>query len=340
MWRFLLRRLVTSLITFVGIVVVVFAIVRVLPGDGAVMRAGPYASEEKIAQIRTKFGLDRSLLEQFGAYLADVARGDLGTSIRTEQPVRIELAARLPATLELAFYSVLVAVVIGVPLGIAAALRRGGAIDWLVRVFAVIGSAMALFWLGLLMIYVFFFRLGWTPGPLDRLNTGTVPPGRITGFFTVDALLRGQLATAWDAARHLLLPVATLAFVLSAPIVKMVRASMIDQLDSAHVRTARALGIPPRQILLRDGLRNALLPITTSIGIVFGYLLGGNIIIEHLFAWPGIGRYAFVASQNNDVEALQGFVIVVGVLYLLLNLVIDIIYSRIDPRIKVGRGAR
>lgn len=335
MSRYLTRRLLTSLGTVVGIVVVVFVVVRVLPGDGAVLRAGPYASEEKIEQIRTEFGLNESLTTQFTEYVSDVARGDLGTSIRTEQSVTSELLDYLPASLELAFYSVLVAAIVGIPLGILAAAYRGSVLDWIIRVFAVLGSSMALFWLGLVMIYVFFYRLGWLPGPIDRLDTGVEPPGTITGFFTVDALLRGQWSTFANAVEHLVLPVATLTVVLTAPIIKMVRSSMIDVLNSDHVRTARALGVPAREILFRDGFRNALIPVMTAIGIVFGYMLGGNIIVEFLFSWPGIGRYAFTATQGNDIDALSGFVIVVGILYVLLNLVIDLCYARIDPRIRL-----
>lgn len=162
------------------------------------------------------------------------------------------------------------------------------------------------------------------------------PPENITGLYTVDALLRGQWSTFTNAVSHLVLPVVTLAFVLSAPIMKMVRAAMIDVLDSDHVRTARALGVPRREILFRDGFRNALIPVLTSIGIVFGYMLGGNIIVEFMFSWPGIGRYAFTATQGNDIDALQGFVILVGVLYVALNVVIDLLYARIDPRIRLS----
>jgi peptide/nickel transport system permease protein len=204
-------------------------------------------------------------------------------------------------------------------------------------VFAVLGSSMALFWLGLLLLYFLFYRLRWFPGPIDRLAIGTEPPGTITGFYTIDAALRGQFDVMIEAFRYLALPVLTLGLVLAAPILKMVRASMIDALESEHVRTARAVGVPGRQVLFRDGFRNALLPVTTAIGIVFGYMLGGNIIVEFLFAWPGVGRYAYSAIQVNDLEALQGFVIMVGVLYLTLNVVIDVVYAWIDPRIRLGK---
>ncbi len=336
MWRYLGKRLLISLITITGIVIVVFFIVRVLPGDAATVRAGPYASEESIQAIRDQFGLNDPLQVQFVDYLRNVASGDLGTSIRTGRPVSEELAQRLPASLELAFYAVLVASLIGIGLGILAAARRDSWVDHFARVFAVFGSSMALFWLGLLLIYFFFYRLRWFPGPIDRLSVGTPAPDRITGFYTIDAALRGRFDVMIEAFRYLVLPVATLSFVLAAPILKMVRSSMLHTLNSDHVRTAKAMGVPWRSVLFRDGLRNALLPVVTAIGIVFGYMLGGNIIVEFLFAWPGVGRYAYNAIQVSDLEALQGFVILVGVLYVMLNVAIDLLYAWIDPRIRLG----
>ena len=336
MLRYLGKRVLSSMATVVGIVIIVFFIVRVLPGDAAIVRAGPYATQEKIDEIRAQYGFSDPLPVQFKNYMSSVFTGDLGTSIRTGGNVTTELVDRLPASLELAFYAVILAALIGIPIGILAAARKGTWIDGASRVFAVLGSSMALFWLGLLLIYFLFFRLRWFPGPIDRLAVGTKPPGTITGFYTIDAALHGDFGLMWEAFRYLALPVLTLGLVLAAPILKMVRASMIDALESEHVRTARALGVPHLQVLFRDGFRNALLPVTTAIGIVFGYMLGGNIIVEFLFAWPGVGRYAYSAIQVNDLEALQGFVIVVGVLYVALNVVIDLVYAWIDPRIRLG----
>jgi ABC-type dipeptide/oligopeptide/nickel transport system permease component len=327
------------MVTLFGIVVVVFFVVRVLPGDAAVLRAGPYADAARIAEVRQQYGLDKSLLEQFVAYLGRLVHGDLGTSTVSSGSVASELFSRLPASLELGLYAVLLSCLIGVPVGVLAAAREGGWLDRTVRILAVSGSAMALFWLGLLFIYFFFYRLHWFPGPIDRLPVGVQPPGKITGLYTVDALLTGQPGLAWTAARSLMLPVFTLTVVLVAPVLKMVRFSMIETLRTDYVRTARAMGLPRREVLFRDGLRNALLPVITAIGIVFGYMLGGNIIVESLFSWPGVGRYAYQSIQNNDLDALQGFVILVGVLYVLLNVVIDICYGLVDPRIRLGGKA-
>jgi peptide/nickel transport system permease protein len=340
MARYLARRAATTALTLFGIVVVVFFVVRILPGDAAVLRAGPYADAERLEAVREKYGLNDSLLEQFWSYLTGVVRGDLGTSTVSDGSVTSELLQRITASLELGLYAVLLACLIGIPMGIVAAHRKGGWIDRVARAVVITGSSMALFWLGLLLIYFFYSRLGWFPAPIDRLPVSVEPPRHLTGLYTVDALLTGQFSLAWSAARSLMLPVLTLTVVLVAPVMKMVRQSMIETLRSDYVRTARAMGVGERDVLLRDGFRNAMLPVITAIGIVFGYMLGGNIIVETLFAWPGIGRYAYQSIQNNDLEALQGFVILVGVLYVLLNVLIDVLYGLVDPRIRIGGKAK
>tara|TARA_Y100000590_G_scaffold438508_1_gene561405 strand:+ start:107 stop:1132 length:1026 start_codon:yes stop_codon:yes gene_type:complete len=336
--NYLLRRIATSLLTILGIAVVVFFIVRVLPGDAAAVRAGPYANQELIDRIADKYGLNDPLHIQFFDYIGGVAQGDLGISIRTNQGVTEELLDRLPASLELAVYSVLLATAVGVSLGILAAHRQHTWTDRLARVFAVVGSAMALFWLGLLVTFFFAFRWGWFPGPVDRLAVGSEDPRTFTGFYTIDGILSGRLDITLEAFHYLALPVFTLAFVLAAPILKMVRSAMIETLESDFVRTANAIGVPQRQILFVDGFRNALIPVTTTIGIVFGFMLGGNILVEFIFSWPGIGRYAFDAITTRDLEALQGFVVFVGIMYVFLNMAIDIAYAVIDPRIRLGKG--
>jgi ABC-type dipeptide/oligopeptide/nickel transport system permease component len=340
MTRFLARRLVTTTLTLLGIIVVVFFVVRVLPGDAAVLRAGPYADAARLAQVRADYGLDKPLYEQFLSYMGGIFHGDLGTSTVSGGSVSSELFSRLPASLEIGLYAVLLACLIGIPMGALAAAHRGGWSDRIVRLGVIAASSMAMFWLGLLLIYFFFYRLGWFPAPIDRLPAGFGPPRHLTGLYTVDAVLSGQTGLAWTAARSLMLPVLTLTVALVAPVMKIVRQSMIETLGSDYVRTARAMGVPERQILMQDGLRNAMLPVVTAIGIVFGYMLGGNIIVETLFAWPGIGRYAYQSIQNNDLEALQGFVILVGVMYVLLNVAIDICYRLIDPRLSVGGKVR
>lgn len=336
MRRYLVRRLGTSVVTILGIVVVVFFIVRVVPGDPAAVRAGQYVDEQQLEQIREQYGLNDPLHEQFVTYLGNVASGDLGRSIRTDEEVTGELLRRFPASLELAAYSLLIACILGFPLGVLAAACHGTALDNGARIFALTGSSMALFWLGLLLIFFFSFEWGLFPGPVGRLPTGLSAPETVTGFFTVDAVIQGDLALAGTALRYLMLPSLTLGLVIAAPILKIVRASTVEALAQDYVRTARAIGVPRLRVLFVDGVRNALLPITTVIGLVLGYMLGGNVIVEFLFSWPGAGQYAYTAIQTNDLEVLQGFVIIVGVLYVALNLGVDLVYGLIDPRIRLG----
>jgi len=339
MTQYLAKRLASSLVTLVGLVVIVFFVTHVLPGDAAAIRLGPNATEADVEALRDEFGLDDPMTEQFSSYIGQSARLDLGTSIDSGQPIRNELFKRLPATVELAGAAVLIGAVVGIPLGTLAALRRGGIIDAFARIIAVLGSSVALFWLGLLLTFVFYFKLGWLPGPIDRLPLGTTAPPHTTGLYTVDSLLAGDLATFWQSVRALALPAVTLGFAATAPVLKMVRSSMIGALESPYVRTARSLGVAENQVVRQDAFRNALLPVITVLGITTGYLIGGNIIVEFVFTWPGIGSYAYNALQKSDLEALQGFVIVVGALYIALNLVIDVCYALADPRIRLAGGS-
>jgi peptide/nickel transport system permease protein len=262
--------------------------------------------------------------------------GNLGESWKTGQPVVQELGQRLPATLELAATAFLMALAVGLTLGILAAVYSGTWVDQGVRLYATLGAAQALFWLALLSVHVFYYTLSWAPAPLDRLTIGIAEPPQVTGFFTVDSLLAGQPATFADAVNHLWLPAAVLAFVVSAPIVKMTRGAMLDALNSDFVRTTKAIGVPTGSAVLTDGLRNAFIPILTMIGIVFGYLIAGNVVVEKVFSWAGIGQYAWNALTINDFNAVQGFVILIAVLYVGINLVIDLAYGFVDPRIRLG----
>ncbi len=334
--RYILRRLLLSVVTLFGVIVVVFFITRILPGNPAVVQLGPYATPQLLAQTEKEMGLDKPLPAQFVDYVGKLAHGDLGKSWRTGQPVLKDLSQRLPATLELAFYATLIAIIVGLALGIPAAVFRGSWFDQIVRVFAIFGASTALFWLALVFIYVFYYKLGWAAAPLDRLDTGVTAPSHITGFLTIDSLLTGNWQAFQNAAYHLALPALTLAFVVSAPIIKIVRAAMLDQLNADYIRTAKTVGVPFTEILLHDALRNAMIPILTTIGIVFGYLMAGNVLVEMIFAWPGIGSYAWNALLNKDFEAIQGFVLLIASLYVGLNLLIDLLYSVIDPRIRLG----
>jgi dipeptide transport system permease protein len=325
-----------SVVTLVGVVIVVFFLLHIIPGNPAELRAGSLASEALIERYEREMGLNRPLIAQFADYVGALLQGDLGDSWRTDQPVREEIAKRLPATLELALTAFVAAMLMGLPLGILAAVYAGTWLDHAIRVFATFGASLALFWLALVSQHVFYYKLGWAPPPLDRLTIGMKEPPAVTGLLTIDSLLAGDWDTFRDALDHLWLPALTLAFVVSAPITKMMRAAMLDVLSTDFIRTARAVGVPMRQVILVDALRNAFIPVLTTSGIVFGYLMAGNVIVERVFSWAGIGQYAWNALVINDFNAVQGFVLLIAVVYVLINLIIDLAYGFIDPRIRLG----
>ncbi|HUW14774.1 MAG TPA: ABC transporter permease [Anaerolineae bacterium] len=334
--RYVARRLFLTAVTFFGVVVAVFVLTFVLPGDVATLKAGEYADEELLAQMRKEMGTDRPLPVQFVHYVGKLARGDMGTAWLTGRPVRYELGQRLPATIELALAALIIAVTSGHILGVAAAIKQNSAIDHVIRGYAILGASTAIFWLVLVMVYVFYYRLGWAPAPLGRLDVGMQAPPKVTTLYVVDSLLARDWELFRNSLAHLALPAVALGFMVSAPITKMVRASMLDVLHRDFVRTARTVGVSYREIIVRDALRNALIPILTQIGIVFGYLMAGNVLVEQIVAWPGIGQYAWQSLTTNDFEALRGVIMVVAVTYVLINLLIDLSYSVIDPRIRLG----
>lgn len=323
-------------LTLLGVVVAVFLLTYVLPGDVAALKMGQYASEELLAAMRHELGTDQPMPIQFVNYVGKLLRGDMGTAWLTGQPVRYELGQRLPATIELALVALFIALITGLILGMVAAVRHNSILDHLIRGYAILGASTAIFWLTLVLVYIFYYRLGWAPAPLGRLDLGMEPPPRITTLYVVDSLLARDWELLRNSLAHLALPAVALGFMVSAPITKMVRASMLDVLHSDFIRTARAIGVSYREILLRDGLRNAMIPILTQIGIVFGYLMAGNVLVERIVAWPGIGEYAWKSLTTNDFEALRGFILVVAIVYVLINFVIDLMYSVIDPRIRLG----
>jgi ABC-type dipeptide/oligopeptide/nickel transport systems, permease components len=337
--RYVLRRLVISVVTIFGLALVVFFVSHVLPGDPAAARLGPEATPADVAALRAEFGLDDPLIVQLWHYVVGLFQGNLGMSISTGRPVTGELLARLPATLELAFAGLIVALLIGFPLGMLAAAKRGKVPDVFARIFAILGSSMASFWLGLLLIFGLFSVLHLFPGPTGRLPVGFPIPTHVTGMYLFDSLVTGNLDAAWQSLRYIALPALTLGIGASAAIIKMVRSAMIETSSSGFVRTARAYGVPGSTVLWVDQLRNAMLQVLTAIGLVFGFLLGGNVIVEQLFSWPGLGRLAYDAMRSNDLEMLQADVIMIGILYIALNFAVDLVYGVIDPRIRLGGKA-
>ena len=333
------KRLGVALLSILGVAVLTFFITQLLPGDTARIAAGQYATEEQVEQVRTQYGLDRGVPDQFRDYITDFAQLDLGTSIRTSQPVRGELNDRLPATLELGLTALLIAVVLGVGLGVTAAVHRHRLGDRLVLVFVVLSSATAVFWIALVAISTLVNKWGIFNSPTGRLPRGFDAPDHVTGFYTIDALVAGDPATAGAALRTLLLPALLLGVLASPSIVKIVRSATIRALESDFARTSRSFGYSSRSILFQDGLRNSLLPVITNVGLVAGFVLaGGDVIIEQLFAWPGIGGYAYQSLQENDLFALRGYVIFIGIGYVLINTALEFIYGWVDPRVNLASG--
>ncbi|WP_072619311.1 ABC transporter permease [Spirulina major] len=330
--RFIIQRLLAAIPSIIGVVVVTFILTRALPGDPAVFFAGPSATQEAIDQVRASLGLDQSLPVQFLRYIQDLLKGDFGESITTGQTVLYDLTTRLPASLELTIAALIFALAIALPLGIVAALYPNSKWDHLIRFLMTAGVSLPTFFTGLFLLYVFYYRLNIAPAPTGRLDLLTSPPDRITGLFLIDSLVTGDFEVFIQAFRQLVMPAITLGIFALAPVARVTRASMLAVLSSDYIRTARSHGLAPLKILWSYAFRNALLSILTTMGVVFSFLLGSNVLVEKVFAWPGIGSYAVEALISSDYAAVQGFVLTMALLYIVLNLSIDIIYGMIDPR--------
>jgi ABC-type dipeptide/oligopeptide/nickel transport system permease component len=335
MVRLIQARLLSAIPSIIGVVIVTFLLTRALPGDPAVYFAGPAATAQAIAEIRHSLGLDRSLPEQFLVYVGDLVHGRLGNSLSTGQPVSTELLTRLPASIELTLLALALSITVAVPLGITAAQRPNSWIDHLCRIVSTAGVSLPTFFTGLLLVYVFYYLLGWAPAPLGRLDlVYSAPPAR-TGLYVVESILAGDGATALAALRQIALPALTLAIFTLAPITRMTRAAMLSVLSADFIRAARANGLSQRRVVYVYAFRNAMLPVLTTLGMVFSFLLGANVLVEKVFAWPGIGSYAIEALIASDYAPVQGFVLAMAIVYILLNLAIDILYGVIDPRAAV-----
>jgi peptide/nickel transport system permease protein len=325
----ILKRTAWLLPTLAGLVAVVFFISRVIPADPVALLAGETASRAQIEFLRQKLGLDRPLVIQLFDYYRQLLSGDLGTSLFTTRPVWDDLSARLPATIELTVVAMVVAVALGIPLGVLAALYRNRMLDHLLRVFTVAGLAVASFWLALLLQLLFAMDLRWLP--LQARISGFPPPAR-TGFYVIDALLEGNLVRLGDVLAHLTLPALTLALPALATIVRFTRAGVLETLQRSFVLYQRAMGIPAGLIVWKYVLRNSLISTFTQIGLLFGILLAGAVVIETVFQWPGIGGYAFEAILHSDYAAVMGFTIYAGVVFGIANLMVDITHALLDPR--------
>lgn len=331
--RIISGRLIQAVPSIVGIIIVTFVLTRALPGDPAVYFAGPAADAQSIAEIRASLGLDKSPPEQFLIYVSDLLRGDLGKSVSTGIPVTEELLRRLPASLELTLLALIFSLGVAIPLGILAATRPNSWVDHLCRVIVTAGVSLPVFFTGLFLVYLFYYLAGIAPSPLGRLDFIYLSPPDITGFYTIDALLAGDTEVFAAALAQMVLPAITLGIFTLAPIARMTRGAMLQVLGSDFIRTARASGLKRSTVLYTYAFRNALLPILTTLGMVFSFMLGSNVLVEKVFAWPGVGSYAIEALIASDYAAVQGFVLAMALLYVALNLSIDILYTVIDPRV-------
>lgn len=335
-WRYIFRRILSTIPTIFGALVIMFLLTRILPGDPALMVLGPaHASPENIENMRRLMGLDHSIPVQFIRYLGQLMRGDLGFSWHTGNPVIQELLMRLPATFELTTLALILIILFGLPLGVIAGYYRNKIPDNIINGVTVMGISMPTFWLGLLLIYTFFYKLGIAPPPMGRLSSEVDTPSMITGLLLIDTLLNRNFPSFLSALQQLILPAITLAFFNLAIIVRTLKADMIEILREDFIRTARAMGIGQKRILFKHALRNALLPTVTMLGTIYGSLLGGAVLTEVVFSWPGVGMYAVESIQWLDYAGLQGFIIFYVLIFTMVNLVVDISYRLIDPRVQL-----
>lgn len=328
---YIARRLMFVIPQLVGILLVSFLLLKLIPGDPAVMMLGPFATDDGLARLRAELGLDRTIFEQFGIYLMRVVQGDLGTSWQTTMPVTADLAQRFPATLELVTLSLLVALAIGVPLGVAGARNKNGIIRKIADYYGLAAGALPDFWFGLVLIFVFYTMLGVVPAPLGRLDFVIIPPPHITGSLLIDSLLTGNWPALQNAAGHLLLPVLTLGLINAAPILKMTQSTMDRMLEADFSRYAEMCGLP-RKVVVRRALRNSLPSVITIVSVLYGFLIGGAVLVEIVFSWGGAGQYAVQGVLNADLNPVLGFVLYSAILSLVIYLIVDLIYFALDPR--------
>lgn len=334
MLRYILRRLAGLLVVFVGVSVITFTLAQLVPVDPAAAALGQNARDDQIEAFRQQYGLDRSPLEQYVTYVNRLLHGDLGISIRTRRPVADDLRDFLPATIELSLAAMSVALVLGISLGVLAAVQRNTLLDAVARIFALIGGSLPIFFLGLVMLAIFYSRLRWLPGP-GRLDALFQPPPRVTGLYTIDSLLAGDWTLFRNSLSHLILPAVTLGYFSTAVLLRMTRSSMLEVLNQDYIRTARSKGLRERIVLLRHALKNSMIPVLTTIGITFGSLLSGAVLTETIFSWPGLGRYATASATSLDFPAVMGVTLIAAIVYPVVNTLVDIGYHLLDPRIRL-----
>ena len=332
MGRYAIKRFLTIVPVLLGISVIVFGFIHLIPGDPAVTMLGERATPERVKEVRTQLGLDRPLYTQYFIYVGKILRGDLGVSILRGDPVLYDLIRRFPATVELATAAILIAIAVGIPSGIISSVWRNSLFDGLSRILALTGVSMPIFWLGLMLAWCFGVMLGWLPTGF-RLDTD-VPLVTVTHFNILDSLLTGNLPALFSSLRHLVLPAVALSTIPMAVITRMTRASLLEVLSQEYIRTAEAKGLPQRSVVLRHAMRNALLPVMTVTGLQVGRLLAGAILTETIFSWPGIGLWIYESIQARDYPIVQGATLFIATIFVMVNLLTDVLYAAVDPRIK------
>lgn len=333
MWKLVRHRLLLFIPQLLGVSFLVFLMIRMLPGDPAVRLAGLAPTEERIAQIRDRLNLNEPILSQYWAYLKSVAQLDFGSSTVTGNTIAADMAERLPGTITLIGVALVLTMILAVSLGLYTALKPRGLVARSVMVYGMLAGALPDFWLGLLLVFFFYTLAGLAPPPMGQIDLSLQTPPDITGFYLIDSLLSGQFDVFFSAAGHLILPVATLVFVYAAAILKQTRAAMDQVLETPWMRFAIVSGVSQRTIL-RYGLRNVLPQVLSVAGVMMLVLIGGTVIVEQIYSWGGIGQYAIQAIQTSDYQAIQAFVLITAVFSLTINLVIDLAYAALDPRIK------
>ena len=332
---YLLRRLAGFAAVLIGVSIITFGLSHLVPADPAIVALGDHATDAQIDAFREKYGLNKPVPEQYWIYVTNLIQGDLGISLRTRRPVAADLHDFFPATLELSLTALILSILIGIPAGVVSATARNRLPDHVVRIVSLIGGSVPIFWLGLILIGFFYGRLGWLPGGA-RIDKFIPPPPMVTGLFTVDSLLAGNSEAFWSSVHHLLLPALALGYFSTAIIARMMRSSMLEVLNQQYVLAARAKGLRQGKVVWRHAARNALIPTVTTIGVTFGSLLSGAVLTETIFSWPGLGRYATSSAINLDFPAVMGVTLLAALVYTVTNLIVDVGYQWLDPRIRHG----
>jgi peptide/nickel transport system permease protein len=331
---YITQRMFIMIPTLLGASTIMFLLTILIPGDPALLRLGAFATEEQLQHMRKEMGLHKPPYERYFIYLWGLLRGDLGRSWRTGNLVVDDLWVRFPVSLELGVYSILLSILIGIPVGVLGAASKDSLVDYGGKVYGILGVAMPIFWFGLILVYLFYYKLGIAPPPTGRIGMLVTPPPSFTGFYLIDSLLTGKMEAFFSSLSHLFLPVITLAFIVGASIARMTYTSMRKVLTTQYILVGHAYGLSPQVIIYKFALKNALMPVITLIGLQIGFLIGGVVLVEVVFSLPGIGRYAVDSLLVNDFAPVQGFVIIVLLVYLVVNLLADLLYGLVNPQVR------